>query len=157
MVGEFAEVADLDAERLLGRLKVAWEARKEGGSWIEATQTPEQREVFDKLLAFMTLLEGHADHVMDAVGPRVVPSVVEIRAAFSERRKRGAGPIDRIFRSLLGMDLKIQQYVKGGSFVKAVVAEVGMDGFNAVWESPNSLPTRDEIADPTAWVARVHQ
>jgi uncharacterized protein (DUF2342 family) len=31
-----------------------------------------------------------------------------------------------------------------------------MQRFNAVWESPDTLPTRAEIADPAAWVRRVH-
>ena len=40
-------------------------------------------------------------------------------------------------------------------FVRAVVEQVGMEGFNRVWTSPNTLPTKDEIHDPAAWVARV--
>ena len=36
---------------------------------VELLQGPEQRAVLDRLLALTTLLEGHADHVMDAVGP----------------------------------------------------------------------------------------
>ena len=31
-----------------------------------------------------------------------------------------------------------------------------MDGFNRVWESPETLPMPAEIDDPSAWVARVH-
>ncbi len=125
-------------------------------SWIEGIQSPEQRAVFDQLMALMTLLEGHADFVMDAVGPTVVPSVAAIRTSFTERRHRTKGPIDRLLRALLGMDMKMAQYIKGGAFVGAVVDQVGMDGFNAVWSSASTLPTRPEITDPAAWVRRVH-
>ena len=38
----------------------------------------------------MSLLEGHADVVMDGVGPEVIPTVDEIREKFDQRRK-GAG------------------------------------------------------------------
>ncbi|MGW3405933.1 zinc-dependent metalloprotease, partial [Streptomyces zhihengii] len=31
------------------------------------------------------------------------------------------------------------------------VDEVGMDGFNRVWTSPNTLPTKAEIAKPADW------
>ncbi|HON75550.1 MAG TPA: zinc-dependent metalloprotease, partial [Dermatophilaceae bacterium] len=31
-----------------------------------------------------------------------------------------------------------------------------VDGFNAVWTSPETLPTPDEIAAPGLWVGRVH-
>ena len=125
-------------------------------SWIEGIQSPEQRAVFNQLMALMTLLEGHADHVMDAVGPSVVPSVTSIRSSFTQRRLRTKGPIDRLLRALLGMDMKLAQYVKGGAFVGAVVDQVGMASFNAVWTSPDTLPTRAEISDPAAWVRRVH-
>jgi coenzyme F420 biosynthesis associated uncharacterized protein len=122
---------------------------------MEMLQTPQQREVFDRLIALSTLLEGHADHVMDAVGPAVVPSVSTIRARFTARR-RGGGVLDRLLRSLLGVDAKVKQYAAGAAFTRHVVDEVGMTGFNRVWESPETLPLRSEIADPAAWVRRVH-
>ena len=53
---------------------------------LRATQPAPQREAIDRLLVLGTLLEGHADHVMDAVGPAVVPSVAQIRTAFDSRR-----------------------------------------------------------------------
>ena len=156
LVADFADKADTDPAEMLRRAASTIKGGQPGGSWIEGIQSPEQRAVFDRLMAMMTLLEGHADHVMDAVGPTVVPSVSAIRASFTERRKRTKGPIDRLLRALLGMDMKLAQYVKGGAFVGAVVDQVGMPAFNAVWTSPDTLPTRAEIADPAAWVRRVH-
>ena len=129
--------------------------RGAGTSLLEMLQTPEQREVLDGLLALTTLLEGHAEHVMDEVGPVVVPSVAVIRTRFSARR-RGGSLLDRLLRAVLGMEAKIRQYEQGRVFVDAVVGRVGMDGFNAVWTSPETLPRRAEITDPAAWVARVH-
>jgi coenzyme F420 biosynthesis associated uncharacterized protein len=159
LVGDFADKADTDPSDMLRRAVDAIKGRdpKNGSpSWIESIQSPEQRLVFDQLMGLMTLLEGHATHVMDAVGPAVVPSVAAISASFSERRRRSKGPIDRLLRALLGMDMKLAQYVNGAAFVDAVVERVGMASFNAVWTSPETLPTRKEIADPSAWVARVH-
>jgi coenzyme F420 biosynthesis associated uncharacterized protein len=103
----------------------------------------------------MSLLEGHADVVMDGVGPEVIPSVGEIRTKFTKRRK-GVGTLDRILRRLLGLDAKMAQYRDGAIFVRAAVDKVGMDGFNAVWAGPENLPSKAEIHDPEAWVARVH-
>lgn len=121
----------------------------------ELLPSPQQREVFDRLLALSTLLEGHADYVMDAVGPAVVPSVETIRTRFTARRK-GGGLFDRIMRSLLGVEAKVRQYAEGAAFTRHVIDTVGMTGFNAVWTSPNTLPTRAEIADPASWVHRIH-
>ncbi|NYD22187.1 zinc-dependent metalloprotease [Kineococcus aurantiacus] len=118
-------------------------------------QTPAQRERVARLVAVMSLLEGHADVVMDDVGPQVVPSVATIRARFTQRRT-GRGTLDQVVRRLLGLDAKTRQYADGARFVRAVVGAVGWDGLNAVWTGPDRLPLPAEIADPAAWVARVH-
>ncbi|MEZ0446732.1 zinc-dependent metalloprotease [Cellulomonas sp. ICMP 17802] len=117
-----------------------------------------QRAVFEEVGAVMALLEGHADVAMDEVGPRVVPSVRTIRKAFEARRDEAAKArgLDRVLRRLLGLDTKLAQYRDGAAFVRAVRADVGLDGFNAVWASADRLPLPQEIADPRAWVRRVH-
>ncbi|CAG7640269.1 conserved hypothetical protein [Actinacidiphila bryophytorum] len=136
--------------------EAAAEAPDDGRSLVDLVQTPTQREILARLTGVMSLLEGHADYVMDGVGPEVVPSVAEIREKFSRRRATGAGRLDQALRRLLGLDAKLKQYRDGERFVRAVVDEVGMDGFNKVWTSPNTLPTKAEIGKPAEWVARVH-
>ncbi|GAA3740406.1 zinc-dependent metalloprotease [Streptomyces tremellae] len=146
------------AQSVVGnRQEEAGGAEEEAPSIVELVQTPRQREVLGRLTAVMSLLEGHADYVMDGVGPQVVPSVAEIREKFQQRRARGASRLDQALRRLLGLDAKLRQYRDGERFVRAVVDEVGMDGFNRVWTSPNTLPTKAEIAAPAEWVARVHR
>jgi coenzyme F420 biosynthesis associated uncharacterized protein len=133
--------------------------RGEGGSLAEILATPEQRARMARLTAVMSLLEGHADVVMDDVGPQVVPSVEQIRSRFQARRSgRGgfSGGADRLLRRLLGLEAKLRQYRDGARFVRAAVDAVGMDGFNRVWTSPETLPQPAEIEDPKAWLARVH-
>jgi len=124
-------------------------------SLLDLFSTAEQRVVMDRLTGVMSLLEGHADVVMDGVGPQVIPSVDDIRRKFNQRRK-GTGYLDRVLRRLLGLDAKMAQYRDGAAFVRAVVDAVGMDGFNAVWAGPENLPSKAEIGDPAAWVRRVH-
>jgi len=126
-----------------------------GGSILDLLSTPEQKEILDRVTGVMSLLEGHADYVMDGVGPQVIPSVESIRAKFTERRK-GVGTLDRLLRKLLGLEAKMAQYRDGARFVRAVVDKVGMDDFNAVWATAENLPTLAEVHDPDVWVARVH-
>ncbi|WP_130012642.1 zinc-dependent metalloprotease [Serinicoccus sediminis] len=121
----------------------------------QVVATPEQREKLAEVTAVMSLLEGHADVVMDEVGPSVIPTVADIRRKFTQRRK-GAGNVDKLLRRLLGMEAKMRQYRDGAIFVRAVQDQVGVEGFNQVWTSPETLPRPAEIADPQAWVARVH-
>lgn len=125
------------------------------GALTDAVLSPAERELFAESVAMMSLLEGHADVVMDEVGPQVVPTVATIRRKF-ERRRSGASRIDVLLRRLLGLDAKLAQYRNGAAFVRAVVGEVGHEGFNAVWDAPEHLPTAAEVADPPSWVRRVH-
>lgn len=122
---------------------------------LRAVQSEPQRQALDQLLVLGTLLEGHADHVMDAVGPAVVPTVSTIRRRFDERRKRKQSPLQRIVRALLGFDAKLSQYTRGKAFVDHVVGQVGMARFNAVWSSPETLPLPTEIDMPQRWIDRV--
>jgi coenzyme F420 biosynthesis associated uncharacterized protein len=155
----FLLASDLDPGALLDRLRgvggaVADAVRGGEGNLIDAIQTPEQREILERLTAVMTLAEGHGDYVMDAVGPEVVPTVADIRAKFQHRRE-GSSQVDRAIRRLLGLDLKMKQYAEGSRFVKAVIQQVGMESFNRVWTSPNTLPTHNEIKEPALWIGRV--
>ncbi len=135
-------------------LKRISEAIRGEGSLVEALGSPEQKAILDRVTGVMSLLEGHADVVMDGVGPTVIPSVAQIRRKFNERRK-GLGTLDRLLRRVLGLDAKMAQYRDGAKFVRGVVDKVGMADFNAVWERPENLPAKAEIADPALWVTRV--
>ena len=159
-MSDFLLASDLDPASILDRLRAAADAVAgavrggEGESLIEAIQSPRQREILDRMTAVMTLVEGHGDYVMDAVGPAVVPSVAEIRAKFTARRG-SAGRMEQAIRRILGIDLKMKQYEQGSRFVRMVVAEAGMATFNKVWTSPDTLPTRAELASPDTWLERV--
>ncbi|MEU2164544.1 zinc-dependent metalloprotease [Streptomyces chengbuensis] len=165
-IQSFLAETDVDPMTVLERLREAAQTlaggrpegeEDEGRSLVEIVQSPAQREILGRLTAVMSLLEGHADFVMDGVGPQVVPSVGEIREKFQQRRARGASRLDLALRKLLGLDAKLRQYRDGERFVRAVVEEVGTEGFNRVWTSPNTLPTKAEIAAPADWIARVHR
>ncbi|GAA5097851.1 zinc-dependent metalloprotease [Nocardia iowensis] len=160
------EVGDEPVNEMLSRLIEEVRDRRRGTAsedpaargvvgLLRATQAPPQREALDRLLMLGTLLEGHADHVMDAVGPAVVPSVEQIRSAFDQRRKRPTNPVQRIMRALLGVDAKVAQYVRGKAFVDDVVGRVGMDRFNTIWTEAETLPRTHEIEHPDRWVTRV--
>ena len=159
-VRTFLSGMEQDASTTLSRLPDALRsARKQDVTdgpigLMELLQSPAQREVFDRLIALSTLLEGHADHVMDAAGPTVVPTVVTMRQRFNQRR-RGGGLLDRILRTVLGVDAKVKQYAAGAAFTRHVVDAVGMERFNTIWTSPDTLPLRSEIADADAWLRRI--
>lgn len=116
--------------------------------------TVDVQATLERVTAVMSLLEGHADVVMDRVGPRVIGSVDRIRSRFESRRDGRSG-LDRVVRRLLGLDVKLAQYRDGATFCRHVIRAVGVDGLNQAFASRATLPTLAEIHDPGQWVARV--
>ncbi|HEV7726554.1 MAG: uncharacterized protein JWQ26_3743 [Modestobacter sp.] len=164
-IQEFVEATDLDPDVLRERLtdvirslgaavRGAPEDDDAPQGLMALIRDPEQRAVLDRVTAVMSLVEGHAEFVMDGVGPDVVPSVRTLRKRFAQRRK-GRGPIDRVLRRLLGLEQKMQQYADGRVFVAGVVELAGMNGFNQVWATPANLPFKEELTEPARWVERV--
>ena len=121
---------------------------------VGALMTNEQKAILGEITALMSLLEGHADYVMDEVGPDVIPTIPLIRDRFNARREN-PGAVDGLLRKVLGLDAKMRQYVDGAHFVRSVTDAVGMQAFNEVWSSPDTLPTAGEINDPGAWLRRM--
>lgn len=113
-----------------------------------------QHDDLDRVTALMSLLEGHADVVMDAISPARLASVRRIRACF-DRRRNNPGRLEARIRRAFGIDDKLAQYQRGAAFVQAVIAQVGHAGFNRVFQSPAHLPTFAEISAPAAYLARI--
>jgi len=149
---------EVDASALLRLPKLEdvrglWDSVREGGL-VRAVAGPERKAIIDRLQAAMAMIEGHAEHVMDAAGAAVLPSLPELRESL-ERRRREKPPLVKLIERLLGLDLKLRQYVVGKRFCDAVVRDWGVDGLNRAWTAPELLPDLDELGDPAAWVRRV--
>jgi coenzyme F420 biosynthesis associated uncharacterized protein len=115
---------------------------------------PERRELLDRLQSTMALIEGHAEHVMDAVGRDALPDLDQLRTALDRRRANRTGPW-RLLERLLGFELKLRQYEVGKRFCDHVVQREGVAALHRAFASPESLPTWVEMQDPDAWIARV--
>ena len=114
---------------------------------------PEQARVLDRLQAAMSVIEGHAEHVMDAAAAANEPGYARLRERLEERRARRGG-LGEVISRLLGMELKLRQYKLGKAFCDAVVAEGGVEALNRVWSSPEALPTNEELERPQLWLER---
>ncbi len=125
-----------------------------GSDVMAAVTSPEQRAAISQIQALMTLLEGHAEAVMDGVGRTAVNHVALLRRRF-DRRRANPSALQRFMRQLLGLDAKMRQYAAGRRFVDEIVDAHGLSGFNRVWEQPANLPTETEIDFPQQWAARV--
>jgi coenzyme F420 biosynthesis associated uncharacterized protein len=133
-------------------LRALWESVREGGL-VRAVAGEQRKAIIDRLQAVMALIEGHAEHVMDAAGAAVLPSLPKLREAL-EKRRREKPPLVKLLERLLGLDLKLRQYLIGKRFCDAVVRDWGIEGLNRAWSGPEQLPTLAELDDPPSWVRR---
>jgi coenzyme F420 biosynthesis associated uncharacterized protein len=159
MVRELLERAELrvDASRAL-RMPGTGDLRRlagavRSGDLVSLVANPEERATLDRMQATMAVLEGHAEHVMDAVGTPLLPSLPRLRAALDARRRSQSAPA-RLLQRLLGLEMKLRQYEQGKRFCDAVVRMGGIAALNRVWASPESMPTLAEIDDPSSWLRR---
>jgi len=116
--------------------------------------TPEQRRIFEQLQALMSLVEGYGNHVMNAVGRRLLPSFEQIEQRVAQRQANKT-VLEVLINRITGMDLKLIQYQQGEAFVNAVTQTRGVAFAARVWERPENLPTLEEIRDPGAWIRRM--
>jgi coenzyme F420 biosynthesis associated uncharacterized protein len=126
---------------------------REGGL-VALVQTREQRDLLARVQAAMAVIEGYSEHVMDAVGERVLPEYAGLRDSM-ERRRRSRSYPERVLQRLIGLDLKMRQYQEGKAFCDAVVARGGIEALNRVWDGPESLPTPRELRAPATWLERL--
>jgi coenzyme F420 biosynthesis associated uncharacterized protein len=143
----FEGIEMLDPERLAATLQ-------DPERLIQAAWTPLSKDAMQRLQAFMTLAEGYATFVMDAVGARLLSEHARLKEAM-ERRRQSLSPGDALLERLLGLELKRRQYEDGVKFCRYVAGMRDTEALNRAWENPETLPTTEELADPDAWIARV--
>jgi coenzyme F420 biosynthesis associated uncharacterized protein len=160
MVGELLKALDVDPRGLLKmpdskNWRALLDSVREGGLAFTVV-SPERRELIEAAQAFMALLEGYAEHVMDAVGADMLDDVEALRTAMDRRRQERSGLL-RLLERLIGFDLKLRQYQQGKAFCDAVVKSGGIEALNRAWAGPASLPTYAELSDPAGWLARTER
>ena len=129
------------------------EAFREGGL-AALVQSPAQQALMEEIQSAMSVVEGYAEHVMDAIAPEFIPGHEALREAMTRRRRSRSAP-QRIVERLLGFDVKLRQYEQGKLWADAVAAEAGIEGLNRVWSAPDALPSAGELQQPGDWLKRV--
>ncbi len=151
---------DPDPKRFVAALQRLLEARRRGedpmdqGGMMALFASDEQLEVINRIAGLMSLLEGHGDITMDRAGKDLVPSADRFARVLRQRRQSSGG-FTRMFQRLVGFDAKIKQYAEGEHFIDVVEDHGGAALFDRAWESPDNIPSIDEIRNPKLWIARV--
>ena len=128
--------------------------RARHGELLRITLGDERWQLVERMQSTMSLIEGHAEHTMDAVGVDVLPSLPRLRAAMTRRRESRGLPW-RVLERVLGLELKMRQYEAGRRFCDAVVEAGGPELLAVAWRSPEELPSSAELAEPERWIERI--
>ncbi|MGA2926602.1 MAG: zinc-dependent metalloprotease [Solirubrobacteraceae bacterium] len=123
------------------------------GDLISIVTSEAERNTLDRVQAVMAVIEGHAEHVMDAVAPDLLPSLPRLRAGLDRRRRSQSG-LSRLLAKLLGLELKLRQYEQGKFFCDTIVRAGGAGALARVFSGPEALPTLSELRNPAAWLTR---
>jgi coenzyme F420 biosynthesis associated uncharacterized protein len=123
------------------------------GDLFSIVMNKSERDTIDRVQAVMAVIEGHAEHVMDAVAPDLLPSLPRLRRSLDSRR-RTQSRLSRLVGRLLGLELKLRQYERGKAFCDAIVRRAGPGALRVVFSAPEALPSLAEIGEPTAWLER---
>ncbi len=151
---------DPDPKRFIAALQRLLEARRRGddpmdqGGMMALFASEEQLAVINRIAGLMSLLEGHGDITMDRAGKDLVPSADRFARVLRQRRQNSSG-FTRVFQRMVGLDAKIKQYAQGEHFIDVVEGHGGAALFDRAWESPDNIPSIDEIRNPELWIARV--
>jgi coenzyme F420 biosynthesis associated uncharacterized protein len=159
LVSELLRSAELRMDTNRRRLPTGPELRRmldavRHGDLVGVVASPTERETLGRVQATMAVIEGHAEHVMDAVAPDLLPNLPRLRAALDQRR-RSQSTLSRLLARLLGLELKLRQYEQGKFFCDEIVAAAGTPALQRLFSEPAALPTLPELTDPAAWLARV--
>jgi coenzyme F420 biosynthesis associated uncharacterized protein len=160
LVRDVVEHADLDLSGLERRLEgldfsnpdAVTEAFEGVGNLFGQAATGEQRLRLARVQAFMAAAEGYGDHVMDAIGRRMLAEFGRIEEAI--RRHREGRSADRALERLLGLEMKMEQYRLGREFCDRVASLTDQATLARMWQSAEALPSMPELEEPTLWLAR---
>jgi coenzyme F420 biosynthesis associated uncharacterized protein len=161
LVTDFISSVELDVAGLLARLEQMDVASPEALQGLFESEEglfgtvldDEQRIKLARVQSFMAAAEGYGDHVMSSVGRRMLGSFAQIEEAM--RRHREAETGDPLFERLLGIEMKREQYRLGHEFCERVVELTDESTLTMMWDSPESLPSRPELEEPSLWLARM--
>ena len=159
LVGRAMEIVDTDPRVLIRSLGRALDEVRQGrnplddGGLVALLASPEHRSVLNQIQALMSVLEGHGNRVMNELGREHVAG--QDRMARVLRARRQSNGISGLLYRVLGLDAKMRQYEVGERFLEAIEEEAGPRALDPAWRAPEFLPTLDELAAPSRWLARV--
>lgn len=124
-----------------------------GGTLFAPEPSPAQRAALSRLETYLALVEGWVDLVTArAVAPHL-PHAEALGEAVRRRRASG-GPAEKVFASLVGLELRPRRLRDAANLWAALDEAHGQSRRDEVWSHPDLAPTAGDLDDPLGFVER---
>lgn len=123
------------------------------GSLFAPTPSPAQLRALDRLETSLALIEGWVDVVAEAATAATLPHSSALGEAIRRRRATG-GPAEKVFRGLVGLDLRPRRLRDAANLFRAMEDKHGRAARDEVWEHPDVAPQSADLDDPLGYVGR---
>lgn len=158
LVHHFVDGLEFDPGDLIGRLgelqdPSALQDLVDQGDLTGLMASPSDSGALDEIRAFMTLMEGYADHLIGRAAAGLLPEARALRSALDAARE-GPSEGEQVLQQMIGLDLSHGRSGEGATFCTEVERRWGEESLARIWEGPEMLPTAAELDDPVGWAAR---
>ncbi len=123
-----------------------------GGGVFDVEPTPAQQQALTRLEVLLALVEGWVDDVVATAAGSRLPAAPALRELLRRRRAEG-GPAEQTFAALVGLQLRPRRLREAAHVWQELAARRGIDGRDAVWETPELLPSGADLDDPSGYLA----
>lgn len=123
------------------------------GSMFTPEPSPAQQAALTRLETYLALVEGWVDLVSERACSAHLPHVAALSEAVRRRRASG-GPAEKVFASLVGLELRPRRLRDAANLWSALESAHGAQGRDEAWDHPDVAPTAGDLDDPLGYVER---
>lgn len=123
------------------------------GNLFSAEPSEAQQRALTHLETLLALVEGWVDVVTDAATSKHLPHHAALSEAVRRRRATG-GPAEKVFASLIGLELRPRRLREAAALWKQLEDESSAEKRDEAWSHPDFAPTAADLDDPDAYIAR---
>jgi len=111
----------------------------------------EQQEILARLATLLALVEGWVDDVTNSAASHWLPGWEAISESL-RRHRATSKPAQTMVTPLIGLSATPRMVRDAAAFWGAVREARGIEGRDAIWKYPESMPSAADIADPASYL-----
>ena len=113
-------------------------------------ETPAQKSAILRLETIAALVEGWIDEISASAALEHLPALPALRESARRGRATG-GPMQKAFAALIGLEISPRASRDAATFFNYIATNESISQRDELWISPESLPTIEEITNPSAF------